>query len=126
MIDFELKYFGEHEFKMGNEIVFDRMSKFFLRKLDKLRSKCGFPLNLNSSFRTKTYQIDLAKRRGQKPALNSMHLKGRAVDIKTDNLTGEQKVKLMNSAINMGLTVGVYKTFYHIDDRKDQTIFGNN
>ncbi|MCP4393950.1 MAG: hypothetical protein GY804_06750 [Alphaproteobacteria bacterium] len=120
-----LKYFEEHEFKMGQEPVFDRMSAWFLRNLDQLRENCGFPLIISSSFRTTQHHGKIYQKLCQPAPMKSMHLKGRAVDIKTEHLTGEQRVKLMQEALALKFSVGVYKTIFHIDDRRNQTIFGN-
>jgi uncharacterized protein YcbK (DUF882 family) len=125
LMPFRLKYFQPNEFVMGNQNVYEKMSKWFLRKLDTLRDNCGFPLIINSSFRTSQHHGGIYQKLCKPPPKGSMHLKGRAVDIKISHLTGEQRVKLMQEALALGLSIGVYKNIFHIDDRQHQTIFGN-
>ncbi len=112
----ELKYFKPHEFQMGGVNVYERMSTFFLIKMDNLREAVGFPLIPTSTFRDEEYN------RKKGGARNSMHLKGRAMDVRTYHLTGSQRVELMSKALDLGLTVIVEKNVWHFDDRKDQTV----
>ena len=111
----ELKYFKPTEFKMGTEIVFDKMNSQFLEKLDTLRYLCGIPLKINSSYRTEDYNKSV------KGAKNSMHLEGRAVDIACINST--TRAIILKNALAMGLSCGVYKTWIHVDDRDKQIVY---
>ena len=54
----------------------------------------------------------------------SMHLLGRACDFPFRHYTGEQRIKLIQTALELGLTVGVREDIMHIDNREDQTVFG--
>lgn len=110
-----MKYFKPEEFKMGNEVVYDKMNSEFLEKLDGLRYLCSIPLKLNSSFRSKEYNKSIGG------ATNSMHLLGRAVDIACNNSI--TRAIILKNALNMGLTCGVYKTWIHIDDRETQLVY---
>lgn len=114
----DLKYFGKHEFIMHSQNVYDKMSMWFLKKLDNLRHEFGLPMVLNSSYRSPTYN------RVVKGKPNSMHLKGRAVDIDATGYTGAQKAKLVKLALDMGFSVGVSASFIHLDDRENQVLFG--
>lgn len=110
-----MRYFQELEFKMGNEIVFDKMNTDFLELLDNLRECVSEPLHINSSYRSKTYN-DLIG--GSK---NSQHLTGNAVDLHCDN--GTLRLKIIENALAIGLTVGIAKNFVHIDNRLKQIEF---
>lgn len=114
----DLKYFKPSEFIMHSQNVYDKMSMWFLKKLDKLRHEFGLPMVLNSSYRTPTYNQVI----GGKP--KSMHLKGRAVDIDATRYTGAQRAKLVKLALDMGFSVGVSSDMIHLDDRENQVLFG--
>lgn len=114
----DLKYFGKHEFIMHSQNVYNKMSMWFLKKLDKLRHEFGLPMVLSSSYRSPSYN-DVV---GGKP--KSMHLKGRAVDIDASRYSGAQKAKLVKLALEMGFSVGVSKDMIHLDDRDNQILFG--
>ena len=111
----ELRHFEPYEFKMGSEIVFDKMNKDFLLKLDELRERCDIVFNINSSFRDPKYNSSV------KGGTNSYHVLGRAVDIKC--LYSNDRAIILKNALNMGLSCGIYKTWIHIDDRDDQIVY---
>lgn len=113
-----LKYFKPEEFFMGDRdnIVFDKMDRPFLRKLDLLRHNTGVPMVITSSFRTPEYNEAI------KGGTASKHLEGIAVDVSCTN--GKDRLKIIEEAIDLGFTVGVGKTFLHLDNRFDQIIFG--
>lgn len=109
------RYFKESEFTMNGENVYDQMDKRFLSQLEKLRKSVGLPLILNSTYRTPEYNEQVG---GVK---NSYHTKGVAADIHcTDGIVRSLIVK---HALRLGLTVGVYHTFIHVDDRLTQILF---
>jgi len=110
-----LKYFKPEEFKMGKELVYEKMDESFLIQLDKLRELVGESLIINSSFRTELYNKAL------KGAKNSMHLKGRAVDLACNN--GTLRAKIVKNALNLGLSCGVYDTWVHVDNRGLQILY---
>ena len=110
-----LKYFRPEEFTMGNEIVFNKMNKDFLLKLDELRDKCKIPLKINSSYRSPEYNKSIGG------ATGSFHVLGRAVDIACNNST--TRAIILKNALSMGLSCGVYKTWIHVDDREGQIVY---
>ena len=112
---FWMIYFDESEFRMGGLIVFDKMDGAFLHKLDVLRGLCGFPFILNSTYRSPEYNRSVGG------APNSTHMRGIASDIHCDD--PYKRIKLVKHAIELGLTVGVYKTFVHVDNRDGQLMF---
>jgi uncharacterized protein YcbK (DUF882 family) len=110
-----MRYFEESEFRMGGMVVFDMMDTTFLNKLDELRGLCGFPFVLNSTYRSPEYNFRIGG------APNSKHMEGIAADIQCIGST--PRSKLVKHALNLGLTVGVYKNFVHVDDREHQIMF---
>ena len=110
-----MKYFRNTEFMMGNENVFDKMDKNLLTQLDELRGLVNEPLKINSSYRSLDYN------RSINGSSKSQHLLGKAVDLHCDN--GTLRGKIVHHALNLGLTVGVAKTFIHIDNRDNQIVF---
>jgi zinc D-Ala-D-Ala carboxypeptidase len=90
------------------------MDKAFLDKLDELRLRWKAPLLLNSAWRC---PIHNAKING---AQHSQHLLGKAVDIRMDKFTGEDRHKLMKLAFELGfkgVALGPKASFLHVDMR---------
>ena len=117
-------YFKESEFKMGNEIVFDNMQEDFLCLLDDLRLYVKEPLIINSSYRSLEYNEIIQKRvnKDYTPySSKSKHLTGIAVDLHCTN--GALRLKIVHNALDLGLSVGIGKTFIHVDNRSKQIIF---
>ena len=110
-----MKYFKESEFVMGKELVFDKMDIDFLKLLDDLRECVSEPLHISSSFRSEEYNKSVGG------SSNSQHLIGNAVDLKCNN--GVLRLKIVENALALGLTVGVAKNFVHIDNRVSQIVF---
>jgi len=109
------RYFKASEFVMGDVNVYDKMDKKFLAKLERLRKSVGSPLVLTSTYRTPEYNTAIGGVNG------SYHTKGIAADIRCSD--GILRAKIVKNALRLGLTVGVYKTFIHVDDRLVQIIF---
>lgn len=104
------KYFHDLEFlACSPSCNIAQMSSRFLAILDQLREKCGFPLVLNCAYRSKEW--DISKGRSG----NSYHTKGMAVDIKC--LDSHKRAILVYNALKLGLSVGVYSSFVHVDCR---------
>ena len=110
-----MKHFKDTEFKMGDLIVFDKMDKSFLTQLDSLRELCGFPLKINSSYRSPEYNKKIGG------ATHSQHLLGKAVDLHCNNSVDRSVI--VKHALSLGLTCGVAKTFVHVDNRENQILF---
>jgi len=100
---------------MGEEIVYSKMDRQFLTLLDALREKVGFHLKINSSYRTEEYNDFVGGVKG------SLHCVGKAVDIAC--LDSKERAYIVAHALLLGLTVGVAKTFLHIDNRENQILF---
>jgi uncharacterized protein YcbK (DUF882 family) len=108
MTDF--KFFKIEDFdcqESGN----NRMSEQFIHSLDQLRAACGFPFYVTSGYRDpELHSIEKAK---EKPGT---HAQGIAADIAVSG--GAQRRAIVNHALAMGMSVGVAKTFVHVDIRE--------
>lgn len=79
-----------------------------LDKLDIVRSLCGFPLIVNSAYRTFDYEQEQGR------TGSSSHCKGIAVDIAVQS--GEKRLKIVQNALRAGFSrIGIAKTFVHLD-----------
>ena len=92
------KYFKEIE---------NNMDVNFLAKLDEAREFAGIPFVINSAYRSPTHPESIKNPR-------SSHIKGLAVDIKSnDSIT---RFKVLNALIAVGFNrIGIAKTFIHVD-----------
>lgn len=104
-----LRYFSPEEFTMDGKVVFDWMDATFLIKLDECRHLANVTFKLSSSYRS------TEKNKAVGGAKNSMHLKGRAVDILVSS--DSQRWAIVNAAVQLGLSVGIMKNAVHIDNR---------
>lgn len=111
----KLKYFTEQDFTMDGRDVSGNMNPDFLVKLDLCREIAGVVFTVLSSFRTK------AKNKAVGGAMGSLHLEGRAVDVRS--LDGTTRGKIVRAALSLGLSVGIMENAVHIDDREDQILF---
>ena len=110
-----MKHFKESEFMMDEENVFNEMNTEFLCLLDDLRELVGEPLKVNSSYRS------VAKNQAVGGSSKSQHLLGNAVDLSCNN--GVLRLKIVQNALELGLSVGVNKYFIHVDNRLKQIVF---
>jgi len=88
------------------------MDPEFLEKLDLLREKCGFPFRITSGWRDATHPAEARK---AEPGTGT-HCQGIAADIAVSN--GFERMNIVHEAIKMGFSIGVARTFVHVDDRK--------
>lgn len=100
---------------MGDENVYNRMDLDLLHRINILRERVGQPLIITSSYRDEAYNNEIG---GSK---RSMHLQGRAVDFACTN--SDFRARIVKHALDLGLTVGVAKTFIHVDNRDEQILF---
>lgn len=124
-----LIYFTDDELRCkGSGVV--HLAEGFGAKLDEFREHLGRPMYLNSACRSYAHNI----RVGGHP--NSAHIydhpkrtfKGSyAVDVRCTD--GQHRAELIKTALLLGWSVGVNKTFIHLDRRTDyfpemkQTVF---
>jgi uncharacterized protein YcbK (DUF882 family) len=97
--DFDCKETGENEISVN-----------FIHSLDQLREACKFPFVVTSGYRSKEHSVE---KRKQNPGT---HAQGIAADIKVSG--GAQRMAIVKHASAMGMSVGVAKTFVHVDIRK--------
>lgn len=85
------------------------------RILERVRCFCGFPLIINSAFRTIDVHKEIYKKQNKKAPSTSYHLDGRAVDISLSNLNERQINKLYSNLLTW-FPVEIYqtKTFIHV------------
>jgi len=104
-----MKYFKIEEFNC-QETGENAMDIEFLETLEHLREVCNFPFTVTSGYRSKSHSIEKAK---QNPGT---HAQGVAADIKVSG--GAQRMAIVKHASALGMSVGVAKTFVHVDTRK--------
>lgn len=95
-----------------------RFLQGFFDELNDLRHDVGHPLILNSAYRCPDHN----RRVGGK--VGGFHPKGCAVDVSTADWSGAKKWKFVTTAMKRGWSVGVAKTFIHIDLRVLYPEFG--
>ena len=88
------------------------MDPEFLARLDLLRENCGFPFRITSGWRDATHPAEARK---AEPGTGT-HCQGLAADIAVSN--GFERMNIVHEAIKMGFSIGVARTFVHVDDRK--------
>jgi uncharacterized protein YcbK (DUF882 family) len=88
------------------------MDHEFLVKLDELRERVGFPFIITSGYRDATHPAEARK---AEPG-TGYHCQGLAADIAVSN--GFERMNIVHEAIKMGFSIGVARTFVHVDDRK--------
>lgn len=87
-----------------------------MKAFERIRELCGFPIEINSAYRTPEYNVAIGGAR------TSQHCEGRALDLKPIPFTKKNLLHLEAAAYKArteGLLrgVGYYKTFVHIDTR---------
>ena len=90
----------------------NEMDPEFLAKLDELREKVGFPFRITSGYRDATHPAEARK---AEPGTGT-HCQGIAADIAVSN--GFERMNIVHEAIKMRFSIGVARTFVHVDDRK--------
>ena len=110
-----MKYFKVSDFDC-QETGENEMEVEFMKGLDHLRAGCGFPFIITSGYRSPNHSIEAAKvAAGNKLGT---HAQGIAADIKVSG--GAQRLAIVKHASAMGMSVGVAKTFVHVDTRKTE------
>ena len=109
-----MKYFNNKELRCAC-CKENKCTEMFLERLEALRIVFKHPMKVNCAYRCADHNEEVGG------STNSYHLKGEAADIHCPN--GKYKSKLVMMALQQGLSVGVYKTFIHLDIREEQTLF---
>ena len=105
------KFFRLEEFNCTHTNL-NKMDHEFLVKLDELREKVGFPFRITSGYRDATHPAEARK---AEPGTGT-HCQGIAADIAVSN--GFERMNIVHEAIKMGFSIGVARSFVHVDDRK--------
>ena len=105
------KFFRLEEFNCTHTNL-NKMDHEFLVKLDELREKVGFPFRITSGYRDATHPAEARK---AEPGTGT-HCQGIAADIAVSN--GFERMNIVHEAIKMGFSIGVARTFVHVDNRK--------
>jgi uncharacterized protein YcbK (DUF882 family) len=105
------KFFRLEEFNCTHTNK-NEMDHEFLVKLDELRERVGFPFVITSGYRDATHPSEARK---SEPG-TGYHCQGLAADIAVSN--GFERMNIVHEAIKMGFSIGVARTFVHVDDRK--------
>lgn len=110
----EYKYFKPDEFQLCTPACqLSQMDERLMQMLDMAREICGYPIIINSAYRSKTWEL-AHKRTG-----TSSHTKGLAVDISC--ITGPFRYKLLDALMTVGFTrIGISKSYIHVDIDKDK------
>ena len=120
-----LRYFTEEELQCPSGKVV-KLAEGFGQKLDELRDTLNRPMSLTSACRTSAH-INWLLDRGYPASANSFHLIDNpkhgtdtcAVDVAVPDSV--YRKELIGLALDEGWTVGVAKSFVHIDRRSDYT-----
>ena len=105
-----MKHFRLEEFNCTHTNK-NEMDTAFLAKLDELREICGFPFRITSGYRDATHPSEVVK---AAPGTGT-HCQGIAADIAVSN--GVERMNIVHEALKMGFSIGVARTFIHVDDR---------
>jgi uncharacterized protein YcbK (DUF882 family) len=104
------KHFRLEEFNCTHTNA-NEMDEAFLHRLDELREKCGFPFKITSGYRDASHPSEVVK---AVPGTGT-HCQGIAADIAVSN--GVERMNIVHDALKMGFSVGVARSFVHVDDR---------
>ena len=115
------KYFSTKEMACkhpASASVEHLISVELIEKLDKVREELGLPIVITSAFRSKEKQEALRKAGYETAKGVSQHELGNAVDLRTT--TNEGMMKLSAILPKYFEAIGIAKSFYHVDTRKDK------
>lgn len=106
----DVKHFRVKEFDSPDAVGSGiHMDIEFVLKLDALREQLGFPLVVNSGYRTTQHNASVAK------VEKSAHVLGWAADVRALNST--TRFRIVQAALLLGFKrVGIGSAFVHLDD----------
>lgn len=109
-----LKHFSDSEFlRCQPSCKVSDCNEDALCMLDTLRDLCGFPIILNSAYRSKEYE----KKKGRSGL--SSHCKGIAFDVRCYD--DKLRASLVRNAFRVGFNrIGISHTFIHLDCDTDK------
>jgi uncharacterized protein YcbK (DUF882 family) len=89
----------------------------FIKLLQIIRTVADVPFTITSGYRCRIHNDSL-----ENSVKDSRHLVGAAVDIDTSLWSGELKWLVVYWAMRLGLSVGHYKGYLHIDKRDNKPV----
>lgn len=104
---------SEFACKDGSDVIF--IAPDLVDVLQKIRNHFGKPVNINSAYRTPTYnnKVDGAK--------YSQHLYGTAADIRINGVSPKDIASYAETLLFNTGGIGIYNNFVHIDVRKEKS-----
>lgn len=96
--------------KDGSDVVF--VSPELVDVLQKIRNHFGKPVNINSGYRTPTYNKKVGG------VAQSQHLYGTAVDVYINGVTPKAVAEYAETLLGNKGGIGIYSSFTHIDVRE--------
>jgi len=102
------EHFNRSEFACKCGCGFDTVDAVLLQTVEKIRTHFGKPVVVNSSCRCPKHNAKVGG------AENSQHKKGRAADIVVKSV---DPAVVADYAESLGVSVGRYSTFTHVDSR---------
>ena len=107
------KYFEESEFVCEGEVVYHKMNKLFLKKLNLARMYSDTTFVINSSWRSVNHNMEVGG------SATSSHLHGLAVDIRAT--TSRDKFNIIQALLKANFNrIGVSDGFIHVDNSKSK------
>lgn len=104
---------SEFACKDGSDVIF--IAPELVNVLQKIRDHFGKPVNINSAYRTPTYN---AKVDG---ATHSQHLYGTAADIRITGVAPKDVAAYAESILSGTGGIGIYNNFVHVDVRRNKS-----
>ena len=101
-------HFSRKEFECSCGCGFDTVDSVLLEALESIRNHFERPVRITSACRCHEHNKKVGG------STNSQHKKGRAADIQ---ITAVSPSSVANYAEDLGMSVGRYETFTHIDSR---------
>ena len=100
--------FNRSEFACKDDCGFDTVDSILLEGLETIRAHFSKPITVTSGCRCFNHNRNVGGSRGSK------HMKGRASDIMVEETLPSE---VADYAESLGLSVGRYETFTHVDSR---------
>ena len=104
---------SEFACKDGSDVIF--IAPELVNVLQKIRTHFGKAVNINSAYRTPTYNKKVGG------ATYSQHLYGTAADIKISGVAPKDIAAYAETLLNGTGGIGIYSNFVHIDVRKEKS-----
>lgn len=104
---------SEFACKDGSDVIF--VAPDLVDVLQKIRNHFGKPVNINSAYRTPTYNKQVGG------ATYSQHLYGTAADIRINGVAPKDVAAYAESLLSNTGGIGIYNNFVHVDVRRNKS-----